>query len=189
MDFSTALSTLNTELGDSDNFALTAAEKTRALTRAWNDTYVVEETWDTSLTYDNTTQQYTLPTGVNAVISLGQDPDADSFSAEIPKDGFNIIAGKIHVLDSFRQLLDHNKTLYLHGWKKLTTSDSITDADLQEYVLMLAQHYCNNLLMNKKTFKFLKNDTTMAELVARNNQLREEVREYRRQRRVIPQEM
>ena len=189
MDFSTALSTLNTELGDGDDFALTADEKTRALTRAWNDSYVVEEVLDETLTYDNADDRYDFPSGVSTIINVYQDPDADSFKSAVPADAYHIVDNKLQIHEGYKNLLTHNKELYLHGWSKLSTTDSITGAELQEYVLMLAQHYCNNALLNKKTFKFLKNDTSVAELIGRNNQLKQEILEYRKQHRVIPQQM
>lgn len=189
MDFSTGLTTLNTELDDADNFTFTAAEKTRALTRAWNDPFVVEETYDSSLTYNNTTQQYTLPTGVKNVMAIGQDFDTDGFVTEISSDGFNVIGGKLHIHDKYRDVLDNSKTIYLWGWKKLTTSDSITDAELQEYVLKVAQFHILGILQNKAVNRFLKNDVSISELLNTREQLRRDIVEYRRQHRVVPQEV
>ena len=184
MDLATGLATLNTELGDSNNFALTADEKTRALTRAWNDSYVVAEDWDDSLTYQDNTNSYAVPTGLGNFHSIHQDvDDTNQFKKEIPKAAYNVRAGNIYFQDGYRQLLRDGKTLYLYTHKKLTTSDSITAANLQEYVLALANIYAINVLINKGTFKFLKNDTSVAELIAHKRELEQVVEDYRNQQR------
>jgi hypothetical protein len=189
MDTSAALTDLNTDLNDGDNFTFTADEKTRAIEKAWRDKFVVEEVYDSSLTYLNTTQQYSLPTGVTNVIAIGQDFDADGFKTEISADGFLVIDGKLHIKDGYRDVLSHNKTLYLWCWKKLTTSDSISDERLQEYVLLLATYNTLRMLKGKKVNRFLKNDTSMAELLNYSNELWRDIQDYRRQHRVIPQEV
>jgi hypothetical protein len=185
MNFSTALSTLNNELGDGDNFALSAVEKTRALTRAWNDKYVVTEDVDTTNTYVNTTDAYDIPEEMRAVLHVYQEPSTDGFKKELPHDAWHIINTlgdrQIQVHRSYKDLLENNKTLHIHGVVKLTTSDTLDTVELQEYVLQLANYNCVKMLLNKGTFKFLKNDTSVAELVALKRELQQDVEDYRRQ--------
>lgn len=185
MDFATGLTTLDTRLDDGDNFTFSVDEKTQALTQAWNDPYVVEETYDSSLTYDNTVQQYTLPTGMRDVISIAQDPNNDSFQSTIPAEGFNVIAGKIHIEPNYRTYLTNGDTFYIWGWKKLTTSDSATDALLQEYILKLAQYNVLSLLINKAVNRFLKNDVSVSELLNVASRLERDIDDYRKQHRAI----
>lgn len=191
MDFATALSTLNDELGDGNNFALTATEKTRALTRAWNDPYAVEEALNESLTYDDAEDRYTIPgSAITNVIHIWQKSDSSSdFKQEVPHDAFKIIDGTIQFKDKYRYLLQDSFTLFLHGWFKPTTTDSLSTVKVQEYVLKLAQLNALNILFNKRTFKFLKNDTSVAEIVAQKRELERDVADYRRQMRSIPVQM
>lgn len=189
MDTATALTTLNIEIDDGDNFTFTADEKNRAITRAWNDKYVVQESYDSSLTYDNTVQQYTLPTSMRDVISVGQDPNNDSFETELPSTAWTVKAGKLHIDSAYRTYLTTGKTLYLWGWKKLTTSDSITDELLQEYVLDLARYNTLHQLQSKGVNRFLKNDTTISELLNTSREAKARVDEYRSQHRAVSQEV
>ena len=61
MDFNTTLEELNIMLGDTDNVTCTQEEKIRALRKAWNDPYVVDVVYDSSLVFSRTTSDYTLP--------------------------------------------------------------------------------------------------------------------------------
>jgi hypothetical protein len=67
LDFTTAQTTLNTIIGDSADTTFSSSEKQRALTKAWNDSYVVNEVWDTSLSYSTGVYQYTRPAGLSSI--------------------------------------------------------------------------------------------------------------------------
>ena len=54
MDFNTTLEELNITLGDTDNVTFTQEEKIRALRKAWNDPYVVDVVYDSSLVFSRT---------------------------------------------------------------------------------------------------------------------------------------
>ena len=181
MDFSTGLSTLDTILGDSGDITFTSAEKTRALTKAWNDPYVHSDGWDTSLTYAQGTYQYTKPTAVDTIQDIYISPSGSTqpFPAPIDSDLWDLVAGKIQFQQRADYTIPDGYTLYIKGRKKLATTDSITDVQLQEYVLSLAGYNTLTMLGHKKANLFVKNDTTMAELIGLRRELLAEVKEMR----------
>ena len=189
MDTAEALTKLNVEIDDGDNFTFTQAEKERAVERAFRDRFVVEEVYDSSLTYDSSTQAYTLPTGMRNVIGISQDVNADGFDSGFSSEGYQIKAGQIHIDSDYKSTFSNGDTLYIWGWKKLTTSDSISDELLQEYVLKLAIYNPLEQLKLKAANRFLKNDVSITELLNLSRTLKDDVDEYRRQHRVIPQEV
>lgn len=165
--------------------ALTVAEKTRALTRAWNDKYVVVEITDDSLTYDREIDTYELPEEISSVIAIGQDPDDLGFRAGLSADAFVVEAGSVRIHKAYQDLLSDGKILYIFGWSKPTVDDSIDDVGVQEYVLKLAEKNCLSVLLNKRVFKFLKNDTTVGEIVAHRRELERDIADYRQQHRAM----
>ena len=189
MDTSTALTKLNVEINDGDNFTFSQAEKERAIERAFNDRYVVDEVYDSSITYDSSTQAYTLPTNMRNIMGIGQDPNEDGFETELDSGAYDIKANQIHIKSQYKDLLSTGKPLYIWGWNKVTSADSITDALLQEYVLKLAIHNTLEMLKTKAANRFLKNDTSISEILNLSSQFKREVQEYRQQHRAIPQEI
>lgn len=179
MDFAEFLSELNIALGDTDNFTFTTEEKTRALTEAINDPYTVKPIWDTSLTYSVGTYQYGIPTGMTTVkdIYIRTDNSVNN-PTKIDSSFWEVIGTNIQ----FSPLTNIPDTygLYLSGNYKYTISDTITETNTQEYVLTLAQFRCLKLLGNKKVNRFLKNDTTMSELVTLKRDLEQDVINYRK---------
>lgn len=57
MTFNETKEELDITLGDSEDVTFTPEEKTRALTKAWNDPYVVKTVWDTTTTFDSSNYQ------------------------------------------------------------------------------------------------------------------------------------
>lgn len=182
MDFNTGLTTLDTILGDSADVTFTNAEKTRALTRAWNDQYVTIVVWDTSLTYTTGTYQYTIPIAtMSTVKDIYLSPTGASKPMPEPIDGglWEVVAGKIQFNAQADRTIPTGYTLYLKGNYKLTTDDTLDDVGLQEYVLALAGVNTLTLLGFKKANLFVKNDTTMAELIGLRRELMVDVKEGR----------
>lgn len=179
MTFEQLKTELNTALGDDDNFTFTDNEKTRALTEAVNDRYVVDEVFDDSLTYSTSTWQYTVPSAVTVVQELQMAFSDDSSPERIPKEAWEVVDDKIHIDVRYRHILRDGRTLYVKGLNKLDAGDTITKVGTQEYILNLAQYNTLKLLTQKKVNRFLKNDTTMSELVGLRGQLWQDVQEYR----------
>lgn len=179
MDFNTALTNLNIDLGDSDNFTFTAEEKTRALTDAWNDPYNTSKVWDETTTYDQSTYSYALPSGVDTVKQLYYKGTSTSFPEPLGSDAWEVVNGYIKIASEYQYVMAQGSTIVVKGEYQLTTSDSLA-SDRQEYVLKLARFNTLSLLGSHKVNKFLKNDTSMAEIVAQRRDLERELAIMRR---------
>lgn len=180
MDFATFLETLNIALGDTDDFTFTPEEKTRALTEAFNDPYVVTDDWDTSLTFVTGTYQYALPAGVTSVkdISIKADNSQD-YPEKISSNLWEVVGTNIQFKPG-ADVIPSGYTLYVRGNDKTTIADTVSSVRLQEYILKLAQYACLSQLGNKRALRFLKNDTTMNELITLKRDLQQDVANYRR---------
>lgn len=181
MDFAQTLAELNILLGDSGNVTFTVEEKTRALTRAWNDPWVVRPATNSALTYNTSSSTATVPAGMTTVTSLGisANNSATSFPEGISnvwrQDGTTITFGP----DASRYITN-GYTLYLRGVYKLDPeTDTLDTVGLQEYVISLAGFNTLTMLGHKKANLFLKNDVTMGELITLRRELRQDVAEGR----------
>jgi hypothetical protein len=177
MTFAQGLTELNTILGDSADVTFTSSEKTRALTKAWRDTYVVNSVWDTSLSYTTGTYQYTFPATLTALEDIYISPTGATqpFPEPISSGLWDLVNGKIQFRSQANSTIPSGYVLYLKGRFKVTTSDSITNDVVAEYVLALAGVYTLKLLMHKKANLFTKNDTTVSELIGIKRELENDV--------------
>lgn len=182
MNLSALLASLNIELGDTDNFTFTPEEKTRALTEAFNDSYAVKIIWDSTLTFTSTTFQYPIPSSLTTVkdiyisISNSTADEPQKISANL----WEVVGSNIQFRNGANKVITSGYTLYLKGNYKYTTLDTVTETSVQEYILTVAQFRCLKVLGTKKLNRFLKNDTTVAEIVTWKNDLRGDMMEYRR---------
>lgn len=182
MDYQDTLDQLNITLGDTGDVTFTPEEKARALQKAWNDSYVVDVTWDSSKTFSSTTYQYALPSGMKTVKDIYISPTNDSSSAPSKIDAslYEVVDGNIQFKNNALAVIPEGYTLYIKGGQKLDhTSDTLTSTNMQEYVIALAGYNTLMLLGFKKANLFLKNDTTMGELIALKRDLKDDVRELR----------
>jgi len=179
MNYADALSNLNIDLGDSDNFTFTVEEKQRALTQAWNDPYNVAVAWDESLTFDSTVYTYTLPTTIEYFKGLFYKNDANTFPKPLDSNAFSVINGTIYISSDYQYSIPNGATLCIKGSKQLTTTDDLA-ADRVEYVLKLARYNTLSMLGGKKANKFLQNDTSMPEIMAIRQTLEKEIANMRR---------
>lgn len=184
-DFATVLTDLNTTLGDSSDVTFSSSEKTRALTRAWNDPYVVKHVWDTSLTYTQGTYQYSLPSTLTSIQDIYIAPSGATQPMPDPIDAdlWEKVGSKIQFHSKTDRLIPSGYILYLKGNYKLTTADSLPNEAMYEYVLSVAGVNTLSLLGHKKANLFLKNDTTMVELIGLRRELQNDVREGRQRLR------
>ncbi len=181
MDLTSALTTLNTILGDTGDVTFTSTEKTRALTKAWNDSYVFADMWDTSLVYTQGVYKYAAPATLTALRDIYISPSGSTqpFPEPISSDLWELLAGNIQFSQRADRTIPNGYTLYLKGKYKLTTTDTIDDSMMQEYVLSLAGYNTLAMLGQKKANLFVKNDTTMGELIVLRRELLTEVKEMR----------
>lgn len=181
MDFNDTLDELNITLGDSANVTFTPEEKQRALQKAWKDSYVVKTVWDTTTAFDTNTYRYLIPITMTTVkgISLSAGNSTDSFPDPIDSSLWSVVNGYIQ-FNSGASIIPDNYTLYVKGaYKYNYLTDTITDVNMQEYIIALAGYNTLGLLGYKKANLFLKNDTSMGELITLKRDLREDVKEAR----------
>lgn len=183
--FADALTTLNTILGDTADTTFSTSEKNRALTRAWNDSFVTNEVFDSSLTYTTGTYNYNLPATLTSIKDIYISPVGSSQPYPEPIDNslWELVNGVIQFSWRADQIIPTGYTLYIKGKYKLTTSDSISDVTTQEYVIAQAGVYTLTMLTHKKANLFTKNDITMSELINLRRELQNDVIELRRRMR------
>ena len=180
MDFDNTLEQLNITLGDTDNVTFTPEEKQRALKKAWNDQYVVATLWDNSLSFSRSNFQYTIPTSLTTVKDIYTNISGSTNPEPIPNDMWEVVDGKIQFNTDARYTIPEGQVLSIKGNYKIDPNfDTLDNVNLQEYVSALAGYNTLTLLTFKKANLFLKNDTTMSELIALRRELSNEVREFR----------
>ncbi len=181
MTYAQSLTTLDTILGDAGDITFTPEEKQRAMTRAWDDSYVVNTIWDSSLTFVTNTFSYNIPSTLATVkdIYLSRTNDSTGFPEPISSELWEVVDGAIHFSPTANSIIPNGYTLYLKGNYKVTTADTIDNVRVEEYVLDLAGVNTLRLLGFKKANLFLKNDLTMGELIALKRELEQDVREGR----------
>lgn len=181
MNFAALKATLDIRLGDTDNFTFTSEEKDETLTEAFNDESVVSEVWDSTLVFDTSTYQYAKPAGVDVVrdIYIKRSNASDTEPEKIDSSLWEVVKGNIQFSRGAFNIIPDGYTLYIKGKTKYTIASTIAETSIQEYILNLAQLHCLNMLGIKKSLKFLKNDTSMSEIIAVKRELERKVTQYR----------
>ena len=181
MTFEDTKDELNIVLGDTGDITFTPEEKTRALTRAWNDQYVVNTVIDSTTTYSASTFVYALPIALTTIkdVLVKRTAGSESYPEPIDSDLWEVVDGELRLSPKANQVLLDGTTLYLKGNYKLTVDGTIDSVNLQEYIISLAGVNTLTLLGFKKANLFLKNDTTMGELITLRRELQRDVTEGR----------
>lgn len=181
MDFAVSLNELNITLGDSEDVTFTPEEKQRALTKAWNDSFLVEVIWDSTLHFSTQTFQYSVPSSLTTVkdVYISRSNSSVDPPDKVAGNLWEVVGGTLQFKNNATYYIPDGYTLYLKGNYKVTTDDTITDVDLKEYVVALAGVNTLTALGYKKANLFLKNDLTMAELITLRRELKQEVIELR----------
>lgn len=152
---------LNKMLRDVPNRVYTDAEKEDALRQAIDDdpfVYVVERD-ATSLTTVDDQVTYDLPDGWDETMEVRLDADDKGRGVWLDPSYYDIVNRQIH----FNINLPSPHKLILIGKKKLYTTDNVPEY-LVGYILHMAAANCMEYLLSDKTGRFLKNDTTFAEI-------------------------
>lgn len=181
MDQAALLVKLNTRLRDTDNFAFTSDEKTEALTEAMNDESAVTPVWDSSLTFAFSTYQYARPATIDVIqdIYIRRGNSTDNDPEKIPSEFWEVVGSNIQFKFDANGYIPDGFTLYLKGYKKYTSASTITETNVQEYVLNLAQLICLNMFGTIKAIRFVNNDTSMSEIIAQKRELERKVSQYK----------
>lgn len=177
LSFSQTLTQLTTFTSQTSNFTFNSDELTQALQSAWNDTFVVNFVWDSTTSYVTGTSKYPIPATVTVVKDLYFTRTSTDYPERISPELYEIVAGNIQFTVFAQQWLADTYTIYIKGQYKLATTDSLTNTALVNYVVNLAAEILLNNLVLKRTFVFLRNDTSLADIVralqvVQNNVLR-----------------
>ena len=146
------------------NFTFTDDEITQAIQTAWNDPYVVNVVWDSSLSYTDGTWSYTVPSTMNVVRELYFLRDSNANPSPISADTYEVVSNNIQFRNSIRRWLTTGNTLYIKGLYKITGDDELETTNQINYVINLAAEILLTNLILKRAFVFLKNDTNMADI-------------------------
>jgi hypothetical protein len=185
MNFATALTELNTLLSDSDNFTFTTDQKNQFLTTAWNDSWVATPVWDNSLSYAQGTFEYVIPGTITAVGDVYFQRTSTDYPERIDNElwSYENVAGVPSIIFEMiaERVLSNNYQLYLKGRYKLTTSDDLPTVELQNYVLSHAGYLSLRNLGYQKTLRFLRNDTTLADILNLRKDFQADMLSWRQQ--------
>lgn len=160
-----ALTQLKLFTSQTGNFTFTDDEMTQALQSAWNDPYVVNVVWDSSISYSAGTWQYAIPATLSTIRGLYFKLDSDDYPRPISPDTYEIVNGEIQFRPTIQTILNDTMTIYAKGTYKLTSSDSLTTNAQVNYIINLAAEILLNQLLLKRAFQFLRNDTTTSDIV------------------------
>lgn len=147
-------------LRDASNKVYTDAEKEEALKEAIDDdafVYVVER--DNLTTTVNAQVQYDLPDGWDEVMEIRLDVDDKGWGALLDPMYYDVINRVVY----FTTNLPNPHKLIFIGKRKLYTNDTFPEY-LHSYILHMAAANCMEYLLSDKTGRFLKNDTSFAEI-------------------------
>lgn len=181
MDQTALLTELNRNVNDANNFTFTTDQKADALARATNDTYAVTEVWDESITFTIGTWQYAVPADMTLVTDIYLQRDTTQFPEAISRELWEQVAGNIQFNNSAHWSIPSNYQLFLKGFYKVTTADTITDTRLQQYILSLAGWNLLKTMTYTKLGSFLRNDTQVAELLSARKEMFNDVLLWRQQ--------
>lgn len=180
MDYDDTYSELNIRIGDTADVTFTPEEKASALHKAWNDSFVVKTVWDSTTVWAASTWSYPVPSTMDSVKDIYRAYSSSDSPLPISSDLYEIVDGNIRFRQNAERIFNAGDTVYIKGNKKLDyATDSLTTTNLQEYVLASAGFNTLSLLGYKKANLFLKNDTSMSELVTLRRELDTERKELR----------
>lgn len=180
MDYSDTLDALNIQLGDSGNITFTPEEKARALQKAWNDSFVVKTVWDATTIWAVNTFSYVMPATMDAVKDIYVNRNVDSGNEPIAADLWEVIDGNMKFRTATNRIFTVGNIVYVKGNYKFDwNTDTLPTTNLQEYVLASAGFNTISLLKYKKANLFLKNDTTVSELIGLGREFDTERKELR----------
>lgn len=158
-----------------------------AITGAWRDAYVATPVFDdTSLTFDMTTYAYDIPSTMTTVDAIYIKRASSVFPEEISSELWEVVNGQIIFQKTAAFRIPDGFALQLRGKYKLTDTDDIPESNtvLQNYVVMLAAWIVLRQIGFTRVLAFLRNDTSVAELMNFRNMVEQDLLKYRSQLQV-----
>jgi len=177
--FDDALTELKTLTSQTTNFTFTDDEMTQALQEAWNNSYVCKKVVDTSTSFQAGTYTYSIPTGMDVVVGIWYQPSSTDPIQQLDRRLYMIQDGNIYFIDDVARWLNDTLTLTIIGRKKLTTTDTLDADNLVNYVISLAAYLLLKRLSYKMTFQFLRNDTSMGDIINARRDMQADVLTYK----------
>lgn len=182
MTFAQSLAQLNILISNTTGFTFNTDETNQILTDAWNDKYAVNPiVWDESLTFSISNFTYAIPATLTTVSEIYITRTSTEFPTPVDRKLWRVVGSNIKFMDGAVQVIPDGYTLRLKGRYSVTTSDTITDIGLQEYIISLAAYHALRYLLLKRTMQFIKNDTSVAEIVAAKREFYTDVVRWRQQ--------
>jgi len=182
MTFASSLTQLNILLSNTTGFTFNSDETNQILTDAWNDKWAVNPVvWDESLTFSISNFTYAIPATLTTVSEIYITRSTTEFPTLVDRKLWRVVGSNIKFFDAARGAIPDGYTLRLKGRYKVTVSDTVTDSGLQQYLIALAGFNALRYLLLKKTMQFIKNDTSVAEIVATRRELYTDVVHWRQQ--------
>ena len=183
MNYTESLAEVNLTLNDSDDTTFTPEQKARAVKKAWNDSYVVSDVTDNSLVFVTGTRSYAKPSGFTTVTGIGISASnnlAADFVSPVGTDLWTVQGSNIVFKNNANSVIPTGYVLYITGRKKLDwNTDTLDTTSLQEYVIALGSLNSLTLLSYTKVNLFLKNDTSLGEIIALKRELEQDVTRLR----------
>jgi hypothetical protein len=179
LTFAQTLTELKTLTSQTTNFTFADTELTQALQEAWGNTYVCKSLLDSTTSFVAGTYSYAVPAALTTVTDIFIKPTSTDPMTRISADLYTVINGTIIFLDNVSNWLNDTYTLYIKGRVKLTTSDSLTTVNQVNYVTSLAAYLLLKRLSYKMTFQFLKNDTSMSDIINARRDMQSDVLTYK----------
>lgn len=178
--FAGALTQLKLLTSQTTNFTFTDDELTQALTEAWGNTFVCSTVFDSSTSFTASTYTYSIPATMDVMQSIWYKPTSSDPLQQLDRRLYTIPGdGTFIFIDDAARWLNDTYTLYIKGRKKLATTDSLLTDNLVNYVISLSAFLLLKRLALKSAFQFLKNDTSMSEIIALRNSFQTDVLTYK----------
>lgn len=179
LEFADALTQLKLLTSQTTNFTFSNDELTQALTEAWQNTFVCRSLLDSTTSFVTGTYIYPIPAALTVVTDIFYQPCSTDPMQPLSRDLWRIINGQIYFMDTVQRWLDSTYTLYVKGRYKLATTDSLPTDNLINYVLALAAYMLLKRLSYKMTFQFLRNDTSMGDIINARRDMQADVLTYK----------
>lgn len=164
--FADAFTQLKLFTSQTGNFTFSDDEITQQLQLSWDDTYVVTYVYDATLNYAAGTFTYPIPTAVDVVSGIYFQRTTTDNPEPLDRSLYEVFDGNIIFNENAQRWLGDNYQLFVRGRHKVLLSESLSTPELVNYTINLATEKLLSMLLLKKTFVFLTNDTSIAEIAA-----------------------